>query len=43
MFLAARILNEAAAELGRLRSQSAAQPGDAESLAFTKSETAAVT
>jgi len=43
VFLAARILNEAAAELGRLRSQSAAQPGDAESLAFTKSETAAVT
>jgi len=41
--LAARILSEAAAELGRLRTQSAPQPSDAESLAFTKSETAAVT
>jgi signal transduction histidine kinase len=37
--LAARILSEAAAELCLLRTQ----PTEAESLAFTKSETAAVT
>jgi len=41
--LAARILNEAAAELGRLRSQPGTQPSDGESRDFTKSETAAVT
>ena len=37
--VAARILNEAVAQLGRLRTQ----PADDESLDFTKSETAAVT
>lgn len=45
--LAARILNEAVAELGRLRSrpgtQPAAHPSEDASLDFTKSETAAVT
>ena len=41
--LAARLLNEAAAELCRLRSQRATQTAESESLDFTKPETAAVT
>jgi signal transduction histidine kinase len=41
--LAARILNEAVAELSRLRSLPGTQPAADESLAFTKSETAVVT